>query len=58
MPGKRPLHPALAQRAAHVKAAHAHLAANMPQFQKLSPSQRMSAVQHHVRSTMSSRKRT
>lgn len=45
----RKLHPALAQRAAHVKAAHAHLKATIPNFHKLPAAQRMTAVQQHVR---------
>lgn len=46
---KRVLHPKLAQRAAAVKVAHAHLSRNMPGFNTLKPAQRFTHVQAHIR---------
>lgn len=54
-PTKKALHPKMAERAAHVKAAHAHLAKHAPGFALLTPSQRMTAVQAHVTHTLKGR---
>lgn len=48
----KPMHPAMHQRAQMVAESHAHLSANVPNFNKLPKSQRMKAVQNHVRSRM------
>lgn len=45
----RYLHPALAQRAAHVKAAHAHLTKTVPGFAKLPMPEKMRLHQAHIR---------
>lgn len=43
------IHPKMAAHGAKVKAAHAHLSANMPKFKTFSPAKRMAAVQAHIR---------
>lgn len=45
------LHPKMAAHGMKVKAAHAHLSANMPKFKTFSPAKRMAAVQAHIRRT-------
>ena len=45
---KKPMHPAMVQRAQMVKEAHAHLKQALPGHSKLSPRERMVAAQHHV----------
>lgn len=49
---KRTLHPALKQRAAMVKLAHAKLSMAVPGFRALPKTHRMSAVQQHVNRLM------
>lgn len=51
MAAKRVLHPALKQRAAAVKAAHAHLSKTVPGFSQLHPHARVKQVQAHVTRT-------
>lgn len=48
-PAPRVLHPKLAAHGQKVKAAHAHLTANMPGFNALPKAPRMAAVQAHIR---------
>lgn len=45
------IHPKMAAHGMKVKAAHAHLSANMPKFKTFSPAKRMAAVQAHIRRT-------
>ncbi len=49
---KRPLHPALAQRAAHVKAAHAHLSRTVPGFRQLSGREQIARTHQHATKTL------
>lgn len=46
---KRVLHPALAAHGQKVKAAHAHLSANVPGFKEQPMPAKMKAVQAHIR---------
>lgn len=50
-----PMHPKMIQRAAQVKASHAHLTKHAPGFAQLPPAQRMRAVQAHVTHTLKGR---
>jgi hypothetical protein len=49
---ERKMHPEMTQRAAMVAASHAHLAASVPNFNRMPARPRMQAVQNHVRSRM------
>lgn len=49
MPAK--VHPALAQRAQQVKAAHAHLSKTVPGFTQKPMAEQMKAHQAHIRKT-------
>lgn len=44
-----PLHPALQDRSAKAKAAHAHLSRMVPGFRQLQPKDQFKAVQNHIR---------
>lgn len=46
---KKTLHPSMKQRAAAVKAAHAHLSKTVPGFRALHPHERIRATQAHVK---------
>lgn len=46
---KKQLHPAMKQRAAAVKAAHAHLVKTVPGFSRQHPHERVRQVQLHVK---------
>jgi len=48
---KRQLHPAMKQRAAAVKAAHAHLSKTVPGFSQQHPHERVRQVHAHVNRT-------
>lgn len=45
---RKPLHPALAQRAVAVKQAHAHLTKTVPGFTQLAGPARLKAVHAHI----------
>lgn len=45
---RKPLHPALAQRAVAVKQAHAHLTKTVPGFTAMKPHDRTRAVHAHI----------
>lgn len=46
---KKTLHPAMKQRAAAVKAAHAHLSKTVPGFAQQHPHERIRQTQAHVK---------
>lgn len=49
---KKPLHPAMQQRAAAVKAAHAHLTKTVPGFRSQPGHQQLRQTQAHVAKTL------